>query len=836
MDNRLKSYLDAIDPAGLSYAEWVHVGMALKHEGEAVEAWDEWSGRDPSRYHAGECAKKWRTFQGGNMGADITGGTLYQMAVDHGWQPETEAVLYDFADEIDMAGAGTPPDAQPRRTAGPQPVTFVGGEVHGGLSTLPAAEQVKTYIETLFQPSECVGFVVRARKDEKKGKWVPMSGGVNNLTSEYILKEISKCKGDLSNVFGTVTEAGAWVRINPLNGKGGKDSNVSSYRYALVESDTLPMAKQWELYQRLQLPCAAIVSSGGKSIHAIVRVDARDYKDYLSRVDKLFSILRGEGVEIDNQNRNPSRLSRLPGILRGGRMQSLIAVRTGAKDWESWLKYVEEEIEKDDLGDFENCLEMATPKLKDELIPGILRKGHKMLIAGPSKAGKSFLLLEMAVCIAGGLPWLGLPVKKGRVLYVNLEIDPESFKARIFEMMKARKLDKKDSANLDVWNLRGKATPLDKLVPKLIRRARNREYAAVIIDPIYKILTGDENSASEMGAFTNQFDRICAALGCAVIYCHHHSKGAQAGKRAIDRASGSGVFARDPDALLDLMEIEKRPRDEARLREIGANAALVSGMKRRGFVARKPDGSIWGDAPANVYESQARCLLAEHYGNAAAERQRMDYPETLARAWEAWTGDGGERESGRFIVEEADRYAGFTAWVLEASAREFAPPKPRHMWFSYPLHVPIDANAEDELTQAFRDMTSGRRGRGPAGKGATANAMEEKKTPAEERADAAIEALQMEAAARRLDGREDADTFTREELLEVCNRAFDKPISKSTFIKWTVPGHEKSNVYFMRHLDLVENTAGKPTRYRLREDPRTLEEMKDFTAEDFQSG
>ena len=77
-----------------------------------------------------------------------------------------------------------------------------------------------------------------------------------------------------------------------------------------------------------------------------------------------------------------------------------------------------------------------------------------------------------------------------------------------------------------------------------------------MIDPIYKVITGDENNASEMGQFCNQFDKICSETGCASIYCHHHSKGAQGAKRAMDRASGSGVFARDPDAQLDMIQLE----------------------------------------------------------------------------------------------------------------------------------------------------------------------------------------------------------------------------------------------------------------------------------------
>ena len=97
---------------------------------------------------------------------------------------------------------------------------------------------------------------------------------------------------------------------------------------------------------------------------------------------------------------------------------------------------------------------------------------------------------------------------------------------------------------------------MDKLAPKLIRRASKKNYIAIIIDPIYKVITGDENSADQMAHFCNQFDKVCTELGCAVIYCHHHSKGAQGGKRSMDRASGSGVFARDPDALIDLVELE----------------------------------------------------------------------------------------------------------------------------------------------------------------------------------------------------------------------------------------------------------------------------------------
>ena len=105
-------------------------------------------------------------------------------------------------------------------------------------------------------------------------------------------------------------------------------------------------------------------------------------------------------------------------------------------------------------------------------------------------------------------------------------------------------------------DLRGHAVPLNELVPKLVRRVKDQHLTAIVIDPIYKVIMGDENNASDMGAFCNQFDKICMETGCSVIYCHHHSKGAQGAKKAMDRASGSGVFARDPDAQLDMIELE----------------------------------------------------------------------------------------------------------------------------------------------------------------------------------------------------------------------------------------------------------------------------------------
>lgn len=71
----------------------------------------------------------------------------------------------------------------------------------------------------------------------------------------------------------------------------------------------------------------------------------------------------------------------------------------------------------------------------------MLRKGHKMLLAGPSKVGKSFALMELAIAVAEGGTWMGRKCSKGRVLYVNLEIDAASSMHRFAAIYDAMGID-----------------------------------------------------------------------------------------------------------------------------------------------------------------------------------------------------------------------------------------------------------------------------------------------------------------------------------------------------------------------------------------------------------
>jgi RecA-family ATPase len=550
-NTNLLSALKSIDVSSLSRADWIAVGMALKEEGLPCSIWDDWS-RNDSRYKPGECKQKWAGFHGTEN--PVKGGTIVQMAKDRGWKPfigEDGVMNWDDAIEYD------------------------GNDGFNGFTAPDAWNPVNdliTYLSLLFRPDERIGYVTNDVWQDKDGKWLP-SKGVYDRTAGELIESLKKHPDDLGATIGDwKEEAGAWIRFNPVDGEGVKNENVTRFTYALVESDSLPVSEQDILFRKLELPIAALVHSGGKSLHAIVHVDADNYEEYRKRVEFLYDFLEKHNVSIDKQNRNPSRLSRMPGVTRNGNRQYLVATNIGRKSWTDWMDFVEGI--SDELPGMVSLSEYkdSPPELPEELIKGILRRGHKMLVSGSSKAGKSFLLMELCIAIAEGKKWLRFECKKGRVLYVNLEIDPASAIVRFLKIYDALGLPKKHTEDIVIWNLRGHAVPLDQLVPKLIRRVKDQHLDAIIIDPIYKVITGDENNASEMGAFCNQFDKICTETGCSTIYCHHHSKGAQGMKKAMDRASGSGVFARDPDAQLDMIQLELSDDLKNHVADSGATA------------------------------------------------------------------------------------------------------------------------------------------------------------------------------------------------------------------------------------------------------------------------
>ncbi len=220
---------------------------------------------------------------------------------------------------------------------------------------------------------------------------------------------------------------------------------------------------------------------------------------------------------------------------------------------------------------------------RPELVRGVLRQGHKLMLAAQSKSGKTWSMLALALAVAngyerlegdgwrdgGGAEWLGRECRRGEVALFDGEMDVASLWHRID--LVARAMFPHDTTDerrrrgdlLMVRSLRGERDiGVDGVLSILGDGYGDEPPALVVIDPIYKLMEGDENSNSETRPFLKALDAI-AAWGPSVAVTHHHAKGKAGERSVIDRAAGAGAFGRDPDAFIDLTALDIREGTDA---------------------------------------------------------------------------------------------------------------------------------------------------------------------------------------------------------------------------------------------------------------------------------
>jgi RecA-family ATPase len=410
-------------------------------------------------------------------------------------------------------------------------------------------------LDRCFQPQEFVAISPAAENED--GEIVPRRG-VTLTAAEWKAKVAAK--GGIDRVFGT--KLGLFLRINPMRKDGAKNEDVTAFRHVLVEFDRdeasklIPKEEQYHAIVASGMPVAALMDSGNKSLHAWIRVDAPDEKEYKRRVDIIWEWF--SGLNLDKQNRNASRLSRCPEGWRTvdgeHRRQALLAMEFGAESWTAW----EAAHSSSDLPpilpgqSFMGHTEPEPPLL----VEGVLHQGAKMVLGGPSKARKSWSLIDLMLSVSTGAPWWGFPTLRGRALYLNFELPAFALQYRINRIAAAKGID--DFSGFDIWNLRGHATDFSALIPKILGRIRDTSYSLILIDPIYKGLGArNENDAGDIASLLNEVEQLASKSGAAAVFGAHFSKGNQAGKESIDRIGGSGVFARDPDVILTMTPHEE---------------------------------------------------------------------------------------------------------------------------------------------------------------------------------------------------------------------------------------------------------------------------------------
>lgn len=200
------------------------------------------------------------------------------------------------------------------------------------------------------------------------------------------------------------------------------------------------------------------------------------------------------------------------------------------------------------------------PDLREPVIDGLLRRGETMNVISAPKMGKSWLVIDLALSVATGRPWLDFfPTSRGDVLIIDNELHRETSAHRLPKVAQARGIDFEEVADrLFVQNLRGQLQDIFSL-GEWFRSLEPGRFRLVILDAFYRFLpiNNDENDNGTMAGIYNHLDSYTDHLQCCFVLIHHTSKGNQSGKALTDVGAGAGSQSRATDTHLVL-----RPHEE----------------------------------------------------------------------------------------------------------------------------------------------------------------------------------------------------------------------------------------------------------------------------------
>lgn len=318
-----------------------------------------------------------------------------------------------------------------------------------------------------------------------------------------------------------------------------------------------------------------------------------------------------------------SELSDCPRQIANAFSKDRVAISNEFSEDEAVIPAENNEEEADLDGVPASGLMVSFPELRPEVVRGLLRVGETMNIIAPPKVGKSWLVMDLALSIAAGIPWLDTyPTVKGEVLLLDNELHRETSAWRFRKMVdEAGRVERSgrlecrrrgygaEAANgVTVRNLRGELRDLSSL-GQWIRALPRGKYKLIVLDAFYRFMPRewDENDNGTMSAVYNLIDSYAASLGAAVVCIHHASKGNQSGKAVTDVGAGAGAQSRAVDTHLVL-----RAHEEADAIVLDTAARSFPPIEPRCFRWRFPFWEAASDLdPANLKTEKVRKVRAE---------------------------------------------------------------------------------------------------------------------------------------------------------------------------------------------------------------------------------
>lgn len=515
---QVQAILSYIQPESLNYDDWLHIGMALKNEGYPFEIWDGWSVDDE---HAKERPGKWDGFQSDSA---YRMGTIIEKARQNNCP---ESVL--FPNKTNSANAVPAPIVTETVSVLKPQSDGISLQILESCVNLGPQDQQKAFIKALFLPEEFICY--ESSDSEKKGfpgKYEPkQKNRRKTMTARDFVNAIEQ--NDSSAWDNYFQPAGMWICINPTDGKGRTIKNIEKkWRHVLVESDEMDPKKQLDFLKNSGLPISAIYSSGSRSIHAAVCVNASNQEQYKARSAKVFEWCESQGFKIDKATKNTNQLTRFPGFYRGDQLQTLFYVGT-AKPYEQW----EAEAFREPQGE-PNALptgaDYETKRVK-WLIPGAIPAQTFTLLGGEGGTGKSTLLCNIIAGLIRGRPtaleWnLENPNPARPPMRVMLFSSEDDFQAITKPRLKALGCTEEDLKRLYVLPNTDKRFPDIKYNSELLFSwIKQIKPALIVFDPLQAFLP-DSVDMSRRNQMRNIFQSLLSHLDgdTAVLILMHCNK------------------------------------------------------------------------------------------------------------------------------------------------------------------------------------------------------------------------------------------------------------------------------------------------------------------------
>lgn len=165
----------------------------------------------------------------------------------------------------------------------------------------------------------------------------------------------------------------------------------------------------------------------------------------------------------------------------------------------------------------------STP-IPPDVVEGFIPGQAAILLSGPGGDGKSFAMLDLAVCVARGVPWLGLDARQCPVLIFDLENRKTRMRQRLRMVLHGHNLlNNPPPVHLcfDVSErLDGESGVLE-----IARQVETVGAGLVLLDSLVDFLGDvDENSNPEMGHVAERLRAIAETTSASVVAIHHTPK------------------------------------------------------------------------------------------------------------------------------------------------------------------------------------------------------------------------------------------------------------------------------------------------------------------------